>query len=52
LTFYANPFRGRTFVEQGAIQVAGTGILLGMGLLFGAIAGFVMSFFYTTYVPA
>lgn len=49
LPFYSNPFRGRTFVEQGAIQIAGTGVSLGMGLLFGILAGLIIRCFYTTY---
>lgn len=50
LTFYANPARGRTFGEQGAIQVAGTATSLIMGISFGIIAGLIMSAFYN-YLP-
>lgn len=49
LRFYSSPFKGRTFIEQGAIQVAGTGVSLGMGILFGVLAGYLMSCFYSTY---
>ena len=49
LTFYTNPFDGRSFIGQGAIQVAGTFVSLGMGILFGVIAGFLMAIFYKRY---
>jgi ammonium transporter Rh len=49
LGFYSSPFKGRTFIEQGAIQVAGTGVSLGMGILFGVLAGYLISLFYSTY---
>jgi ammonium transporter Rh len=51
LSFYSNPFNNRTFGEQGAIQVAGTAVSLGMGLAFGIGAGLIISLFYTTYLP-
>lgn len=51
LGFYDNLPFGRTFVEQGAIQLAGTGVSLGLGLLFGILTGFIIRFFYTTYLP-
>ena len=49
LGFYSSPYNGRTFIEQGAIQVAGTAVSLGMGLVLGLLAGLLMSLFYTTY---
>lgn len=51
LKFYSNPFKGRSFIEQGAIQVAGTGVSLGLAICFGILAGYLMSCFYTTYQP-
>jgi len=51
LGFYSTPYGGRTFIEQGAIQIAGTGVSLGLGILFGVLAGYLMSAVYTTYKP-
>lgn len=48
--FYAHPFHDRTFIEQGAIQVAGTGVSVVMGILFGILAGLLMSIFYRKYI--
>ena len=42
LSFYNNPFHNRTFYQQGGIQIAGTFICLGMGIIFGLIAGHLM----------
>lgn len=51
LNFYSNPVKGRTFGEQGALQVAGTFVSLGMGIGFGIIASLIITIFYTTYLP-
>ena len=51
LGFYANPFNGRSFIAQGAIQVAGTFISLGISIVFGVIAGLAMTLFYKQYKP-
>lgn len=37
---------GRTFYEQGGIQIAGTFISMGIGIGFGLVAGLLMKLFY------
>lgn len=51
LTFYTKPFDGRSFIAQGAIQVAGTFTSLGISIFFGIIAGFLMAGFFKRYSP-
>jgi ammonium transporter Rh len=49
LNFYSNTFYGRSFNTQGAIQVAGTFISVGIGVGFGIIAGLIMCLVYSDY---
>jgi hypothetical protein len=46
LSFYSSPYGGRTFYQQGGIQVAGTVISLTLGVAFGFIAGILMKQVY------
>ncbi len=51
LPFYANATtglnaRGRTFYQQGGIQIAGIFISLGIAIGFGLVAGFLMRCVY------
>ena len=49
LTFYTNSYPGRSFIGQGAIQVAGTFAPLEISILFGILAGLLMTIFYRNY---
>lgn len=49
LKFYSETFNGRSFYQQGGIQIAGTFISLGIGIGFGVIAGLIINIFYTDY---
>jgi ammonia channel protein AmtB len=46
LSFYSSPYAGRTFYQQGGIQVAGTFISLILGISFGFLAGLLIKQVY------
>jgi ammonium transporter Rh len=51
LPFYPNPFtqrnaHGRTFLDQGGCQIAAIFISMGIGIVFGIIAGLLMKIVY------
>ncbi len=51
MTSYSHPFDNRSFIAQGGIQVAGTFVALGISIVFGIIAGFLMAGFFKRYSP-